>query len=283
MKSIMRRVDRYCALHPSFGIKNLIMYIIIGNAVVWLFGMMDTTNTLRSILAFSAEAIFTKGQVWRLLTFILVPSGGSGLLFFITLYFYYFIGNTLEQYWGKGKFTIYYLCGMLFNIIFGILAWLLTGKDVAVTTLYINLSMFFAFATLFPETRVLLFFIIPVKIKWLAYFDAALFLFAVITTSFPANLLPIVAILNYLLFCGGWLFDFIRPARFQQRQKTVDFKKAAKKYNQEQAKKPYTRKCEVCGRTDVSDPNLEFRFCSKCGGYHCFCIDHINSHVHFKE
>ena len=283
MKSIMRRVDRYCALHPSFGIKNLIMYIIIGNAVVWLFGMMDTTNTLRSILAFSAEAIFTKGQVWRLLTFILVPSGGSGLLFFITLYFYYFIGNTLEQYWGKGKFTIYYLCGMLFNIIFGILAWLLTGKDVAVTTLYINLSMFFAFATLFPETRVLLFFIIPVKIKWLAYFDAALFLFAVITTLFPANLLPIVAILNYLLFCGGWLFDFIRPARFQQRQKTVDFKKAAKKYNQEQAKKPYTRKCEVCGRTDVSDPNLEFRFCSKCGGYHCFCIDHINSHVHFKE
>ncbi|NCB74618.1 MAG: hypothetical protein EOM51_07740 [Clostridia bacterium] len=283
MKSIMRRIDRYCALHPSFGIKNLILYIIIGNAVVWLFGMMDTTNTLRSLLMFSAEAIFTQGQVWRLLTFILVPSGGSGLLFFITLYFYYFIGSTLEQYWGKGKFTIYYLCGMLFNILFGIVAWLLSGKDVTVTTLYINLSMFFAFATLFPETRVLLFFIIPVKIKWLAYFDAALFLYAVITTSFPANLLPIVAILNYLLFCGGWLFDFIRPARFEQKKKTIDFKKAAKKYNQEQAKKPYTRKCEVCGRTDVSDPNMEFRFCSKCGGYHCFCIDHINSHVHFKE
>ncbi len=283
MKSIMQRIDRYCALHPRFGIKNLILYIIIGNAALWLFGMIDTTNTLRTLLSFSAEAIFLKGQVWRLVTFILVPSGGSSLLFFITLYFYYFIGNTLEQYWGKGKFTIYYLCGMLFNIIFGILVWLLTGRDVTVTTLYINLSMFFAFATLFPETRVLLFFIIPVKIKWLAYFDAALFLFAVITTSFPANLLPIVAILNYLLFCGGWLIDFVRPARFQQKKKTVDFKKAAKKYNQEQAKKPYTRKCEVCGRTDVSDPNLEFRFCSKCGGYHCFCIDHINSHVHFKD
>lgn len=279
----MQRIDRYCALHPRFGIKNLMLYIIMGNAVVWLFGMMDTTNTLRSLLAFSAQAIFTQGQVWRLVTFILVPSGGSSILLFITLYFYYFIGSTLEQYWGKGKFTIYYLCGMLFNIVFGILVWLLTGKDVAVTTLYINLSMFFAFATLFPETRVLLFFVIPVKIKWLAYFDAALFLFAVITTSFPANLLPIVAILNYLLFCGGWLIDFVRPARFQQKKKTIDFKKAAKKFNQEQAKKPYTRKCEVCGRTDVSDPNLEFRFCSKCGGYHCFCIDHINSHVHFKE
>ena len=283
MKSIMQRIDRYCALHPRFGIKNLMLYIIMGNAVVWLFGMMDTTNTLRSLLAFSAQAIFTQGQVWRLVTFILVPSGGSSILLFITLYFYYFIGSTLEQYWGKGKFTIYYLCGMLFNIVFGILVWLLTGKNVAVTTLYINLSMFFAFATLFPETRVLLFFVIPVKIKWLAYFDAALFLFAVITTSFPANLLPIVAILNYLLFCGGWLIDFVRPARFQQKKKTIDFKKAAKKFNQEQAKKPYTRKCEVCGRTDVSDPNLEFRFCSKCGGYHCFCIDHINSHVHFKE
>ncbi len=130
---------------------------------------------------------------------------------------------------------------------------------------------------------ILLFFIIPVKIKWLAYVDAAFFLFAMIATSFPANLLPLVAILNYLVFCGGWLFDLLRPSRIKQKNKTINFKKAAKKFNQEQAKKPYTRKCEVCGKTDRDYPNLEFRFCSKCGGYHCFCIDHINSHIHFKD
>ena len=84
-------------------------------------------------------------------------------------------------------------------------------------------------------------------------------------------------------FCGGWLFDYIRPSRIKQKSKTINFKKAAKQYNKEQAKKPYKRKCDVCGRTDTDFPDLEFRFCSQCAGYHCFCIDHINSHIHFKE
>ena len=283
MKSIMRRVDRYCLTHPNFGIKNLMLFIVIGNAIVWLFGSMDTSNTLIPLLEFSAKQIFTKGQIWRLVTFVLVPTGGQSLLFLVALYFYYFIGRTLEHQWGAGKFTIYYLSGMLLNILYGTLMWLITKNDISINAEYLNLSMFFAFATLYPDMQVLLFFIIPIKIKWLAYVDAAFFLIAMLTTSFPANLLPLVAILNYLVFCGGWLFDFIRPSRIQQKNKTINFKKAAKKFNQEQAKKPYTRKCEVCGRTDRDFPNLEFRFCSKCGGYHCFCIDHINSHIHFKE
>ena len=279
----MRRVDRYCLTHPNFGIKNLMLFIVIGNAIVWLFGSMDTSNTLIPLLEFSAKQIFTKGQIWRLVTFVLVPTGGQSLLFLVALYFYYFIGRTLEHQWGAGKFTIYYLSGMLLNILYGTLMWLITKNDISINAEYLNLSMFFAFATLYPDMQVLLFFIIPIKIKWLAYVDAAFFLIAMLTTSFPANLLPLVAILNYLVFCGGWLFDFIRPSRIQQKNKTINFKKAAKKFNQEQAKKPYTRKCEVCGRTDRDFPNLEFRFCSKCGGYHCFCIDHINSHIHFKE
>ena len=281
MKNIMRRIDRFCITHPRFGIPNLILYVVIGNAVVWLFGMMDRSGVLLGLLRFNAELIFTKGEIWRLLTFIIVPSGGGGLFFLLMLYFYYFIGNTLERQWGAGKFTIYYLSGMLFNIIFGILIWLITGSSIPVTSEYLNLSMFFAFATLYPETMVLLFFIIPIKIKWLAYVDAAFFVLEMIMNPFPVNLLPLVAILNYFMFCGGWLFDMIRPAN--KRNNTIDFKKAAKKYNRDQAKKPYTRKCEVCGKTDRDYPDLEFRFCSRCGGYHCFCIDHINSHVHFKE
>lgn len=282
MKSIMRHIDRFCLTHPRFGIRNLMLYIVIGNAVVWLFSIMDTTKLLGPLLAFSAEKIFTQGQVWRLFTFVLVPET-SGLWLLIALYFYYWIGSSLERQWGAGKFTIYYLSGMLFNILFGTLMWLVLGEDVLVTASFINLSMFFSFATLFPDTLVLLFFIIPVKVKWLAYLDAAIFAWAVISNPFPVNLLPIVAVLNYLIFCGSWLFDLLRPARIRQKQQTINFKNAAKKYRQEQANKPYNRKCEVCGRTDRDYPNLEFRFCSKCAGYHCFCIDHINSHVHFKE
>lgn len=285
MKKLMRRIDRYCILHPDFGISNLILYIIIGQLAVWLMTLVDN-GVLEQYLLFSASAIFTKGQVWRLITFVLVPDINSFWLLF-ELYFYYFIGSTLERHWGKGKFTVYYLMGVLLTIIYGSLVWLFGGGDYSLTASYINLSMFLAFATLFPDTVVLLMFIIPVKMKWLGYIAGGLFVGSIIFMLAKGygflSLMPVIALLNYLLFCGDWLFDYFRPARTNQRRNTINYRKAAKKYNKEQSKKPYTRKCEVCGRTDADYPDLEFRFCSQCVGYHCFCIDHINNHVHFKE
>ena len=84
-------------------------------------------------------------------------------------------------------------------------------------------------------------------------------------------------------YCGDWLFDFFRPSHVRQRQKTVNFKREARRIQREQANKPYHYKCAVCGRTDTDYPELEFRYCSRCVGYHCFCQDHINNHVHFTE
>jgi membrane associated rhomboid family serine protease len=288
MKSIVRRIDRFCLTHPNFGIRNLMIYIITGNVLVWIFTMMDKSGKLFELVQFSAEKIFTRGQVWRLVTFIFVPTASTSsfralIMFAFVMYCYYQFGKLLEHYWGAGKFTIFYLSGVLFNIIFGTVIWLITGKNLSIDTFYLNFTLYFAFATLFPDTMVLLFGIIPLKAKWIAYAEAAYFAYMMISEPFPVNLLPLIAVLNYLIFCGSWLFDMVRPSRIQQKQKTINFKKAAKKYNREQAAKPYNRKCEVCGRTDRDSPNLEFRFCSKCGGYHCFCADHINSHVHFKE
>ena len=159
------------------------------------------------------------------------------------------------------------------------------------TAHYLNLSLFFAFATLWPEQRVLLFFVLPVKMKWLAWIDAAFFAYEIISWLvmgyIGVALVPIVAMLNYLVFCGEWLFEFFRPGRVKQaaRQKarTIQFKQAAQKVQREQAAAGYTRKCAVCGRTDTDCPELEFRYCSRCAGYHCFCEEHINNHVHFTE
>ena len=100
--------------------------------------------------------------------------------------------------------------------------------------------------------------------KYLAYVDAALFVLGIITTAFPLNLLPVVAVLNYLVYCGDWLFDFFRPSHVRQRQKTVNFKREARRIQREQANKPYHYKCAVCGRTDTDYPELEFRYCSRC-------------------
>ena len=285
MRGFMKKVDLFCYRHPRFGINNLMLYVVIGTLAVWLFGAMDTTNMLVNSLAFNAAEVL-RGQVWRLVTFVFIPQT-SGLWLFLFLYFYYFVGSTLEREWGSGRFTIYYLTGMLMNIIYGFVIYFVTGRSYSMTANYINLSMFFAFATLFPDNMVLLFFIIPIKMKWLAIIDALYFVYAIIQ-DFSAGMglmsfLPLVALLNYFLFCGGELFYSVLPRQRQQRRNTVDFKREVHRMKYETKNKNYMHKCAVCGRTDADHPELEFRYCSRCAGYHCFCQDHINNHVHFTE
>ena len=279
----MKSIDRFCAKHPRFGIPNLMLYIIIANAVVYLFSQMDTTKFYFLYnLRFSPSHILA-GEVWRLVTFMFIPEGGSNLLFVaLSLYFYYFIGSSLEKTWGSGRFTVYYILGYLLLVIFGFIFWAFTGSS-AVSAHYLNLSMFFAFATLYPDTRVLLFFIIPIKIKWLALLDAAYFLYAFITLPFPINFVPVIAILNYLIFCGSDLRRSLMPLKYRVSKRNIEFKAAARKTEKQKASGAYVRQCSVCGKTEKDYPNLEFRYCSKCDGYHCFCQDHINNHIHFKE
>lgn len=285
MRGFMKRVDLFCYKHPRFGIRNLMLFIVIGTLIVWLFSAMDTTRLFTSFLTFNPAAVL-HGQVWRLITFIFIPQS-SGIWLLLFLYFYYFIGSTLEREWGSGRFTIYYLMGILLTVIYGFIVYFVTGKPFTLTSNYINLSMFFAFATLYPEQRVLLFYIIPIKIKWLAIVDALYFLYDIFS-MFGAgygliSFLPLVAVLNYFIFCGDTLFRSVRPASRQQRESTINFKRAAQQIRHEQRTRGYTRKCEVCGRTDTDYPDLEFRYCSRCKGVHCFCQDHINNHVHFTE
>ena len=285
MRGFMKRVDLFCYKHPRFGIRNLMLFIVIGTLIVWLFSAMDTTRLFTSFLTFNPEAVL-HGQVWRLITFVFIPQS-SGIWLLLFLYFYYFIGSTLEREWGAGRFTIYYLMGILLTVIYGFIVYFVTGRPFTLTSNYINLSMFFAFATLYPEQRVLVFYIIPVKIKWLAIVDALYFLYDIFTMLGAGygmiSFLPLVAVLNYFIFCGDTLFRAVRPMSRRQRESTINFKRAAQQIRHEQRSRGYTRKCEVCGRTDTDYPDLEFRYCSRCKGVHCFCQDHINNHVHFTE
>ena len=141
-----------------------------------------------------------------------------------------------------------------------------------------------AFAFLFPDTRLLLFFFIPVKIKWLAWLDIAVFVIGIIQSLLAGNwlgaILPVVALLNFLVFIWPAIDAFIRQQKYRHNPQTVNFKKAVR---QQQQQRGYHHKCAVCGRTDTDYPDLQFRYCSKCAGYRCFCQDHIFSHVHFTE
>ena len=299
MRWLNNKIERFCWNHPRFGIPRLMMIIVVGNLAVWLLSQMDTTKSFLNLLYFE-PALFCHGQVWRLVTFIFVPSSNGLLWMAISLYFYYFIGSSLENAWGAGKFTIYYLTGMALTVLYSLVFYWITGLPLPVASAYyLNMSMFFAFATLWPDQMVLLFFFIPVKMKWLAWADVALFVLSILqlltagttgivfTYSLGLALVPVMAIVNYLLFCGDWLFDYFRPShvrrRTTQRARTIQFKQATQKAQAQNEKAPYRRKCAVCGRTDRDYPDLEFRYCSRCAGYHCFCIDHINDHIHFTE
>ena len=290
MRGFMKKVDLFCYRHPRFGINNLMIYIVIGTLAVWLFGAMDTTNMLVNSLAFNAAAVL-RGQVWRLVTFVFIPQTG-GLWLFLFLYFYYFVGSTLEREWGAGRFTIYYLTGMLMSIIYGFIIYFVTGVSYSMTANYINLSMFFAFATLFPDNMVLLFFIIPIKMKWLAIIDALYFVYAIIQ-DFSAGMglmsfLPLVALLNYFLFFGKEVQNVLPRMGSYHRSYTSSRQTAAPnpqwadRYRGKDGQKPYRHTCTVCGRTDADYPDLEFRYCSRCKGYYCYCSDHINNHAHIQ-
>lgn len=274
------RLDRFCAKHPRFGIPNLMLYVALGNVAIALLDTFSTGGVaLSDMLYFDRAAIFS-GQVWRLITFILVPENSSLVWAAVAAMFYYWIGSTLEREWGTAKFNVFYFSGVALNVLYG----LLVGYS---SMYYVDLSLFFAFATLYGEARVMLLFLFPVKVKWLAWLDAALFLWEVGSYLWMGfywyALLPVLAILNYFLFFRREIGGFLRRKGRQASPKAVKFRTAQKQARKKTEQQGYTHKCAVCGRTDRDDPTLEFRYCSKCDGYHCYCMDHITSHVHIRQ
>lgn len=153
-----------------------------------------------------------RGQIWRLFTFIFVPPASSVLTLALALYFYYFIGSTLERVWGTFRFNVYYLCGLLGCMAAG----LITGYG---SNDYLNLSLFLAFAYLFPNHEVLLFFIIPIKMKYLAYLDWALFAISLIFGSWASRAAVIASLINFFLFFGPDIWYQIKMRRGNATQR----------------------------------------------------------------
>ena len=274
-------IDRFCAKHPRFGISNLMLYIVIGQVAVFILDLFFRGMLSSYWLPFSRDLIL-HGQVWRLVTFIFLPSD-SGNPFFLLLgcYFYYWIGTMLEREWGTARFTLFYLSGVVLSV--------LSGMILGITDIYyINLSIFLVIATLYGEMQVLLFFVIPIKMKWMALIDVALILLAVIQNlmygSWVGALLPLASFVNYFIFTWPFWGAKLGVLRRRADPKVVNFKRVQKQA-QKQAKATggYRHKCAVCGITDADDPNMEFRYCSKCDGYYCYCMNHINNHVHIHH
>lgn len=288
MKNLRRKFELYCYKNRNKGIPNLMLYIVLGTAVVYVMSRMYGNAFLYYLLCFDRGAIL-QGQVWRLITYPLTYSAGNLLLTAVSLFCYYSLGRAMENIWGTLRFNLYYLSGVVMMDIYC----LLFGGQADV--IYLNLSLFLAYATLFPDAHFLLFFIIPVKAWIFALVDLVFVVIGLVSYPFPYNLFSVVSLANYFLFFGkdvlnvvpiSWRTNasrlFQKKPQTTRRAKVIQFDAGSYEASHATPKAPYTHKCTVCGRTDVSNPELEFRYCSKCKGYYCYCQDHINNHVHIQ-
>lgn len=289
MKNLRKKFELFCFRNRNKGIPNLMLYIALGTGLVYLFSLVSNSYYLYNLLYFDRDLIL-QGQIWRLFTYPLTYNAGNLILTAISLLCYYSLGRAMENIWGTCRFTLYYLSGMVMMDIYC----MIFGGYASVS--YLNLSLFLGYATLYPNASFLLFFIIPVKAWIFALVDLVLVLSGLFTASFPSNLFSVISLANYFLFFGKDVLNVIpmswrvNARRLLRRKKTGKAPKAkvipfaAGSYEASTAtpKAPYTHRCTVCGRTDISDPELEFRYCSRCNGYYCYCQDHINNHTHIQ-
>lgn len=289
METFRRRMERFFLKNRNRGIPNLMLYIAIGNVIVYLLTMIDPSYVVYRALRFSPDAIL-RGQLWRLVSYVLtyLAESSAGVLpAAIGLICYYQFGKILESYWGSFRFNMYYLAGLLLTDLVA----LLLGTGVSASAL--NLSLFLAVATIAPDARVLLMFIIPLKFKYLAWFYLAGTALEVVLALIQSSLLsfswllPLVPLANYFLFFGRDIRN-IFPQSWRNRPHRNATSHArpnqnwAGAYRSRSGERPYRHKCTVCGRTDTEYPGLEFRYCSRCNGYYCYCIDHIQNHAHIQ-
>ena len=325
----------------KYAIKNLMFYIIVLYAIG--FVMNTFFNGLYDAYFSLDFAMIFKGQVWRLFTFILQPPSNSIIFVVFVLYFYYLIGSVLERIWGSFRFNVYFFTGVILNILASLIIYLIWGLSFKLSTNYINLALFMAFAMEQPDMEVLLFFIIPIKIKWMAILDAVIFgitiVFGYLVPFLPRNvwyslyaagfLAPsaimcyanataaLVSMLNFIIF----FFLYKKGPAKSSTQRNFDKAMRTAKKAQQNARKDYWQqnsgstqgnggtqygtygsassdnrtqqsqaqhakrgvpkhRCAVCGRTELDDENLTFRFCSKCAGNYEYCSDHLYTHIH---
>ncbi|MCR5154878.1 MAG: hypothetical protein K6B75_08545 [Lachnospiraceae bacterium] len=328
--------------YGKYAIKNLPLYILVVYALGYVIELFSGQTTIMSYLVLNPYLIIHKGQIWRLVTWLLVPPSGFDIWTLIMLYFYFSISKTLENVWGSFKFNLYIFSGIIFTIIGAFIMYgiskitfadyidVYTAEKVytslatvdgvalpslwffAINTYYISMSILLAFAATFPETPILFMFFIPLKMKWVGIGYGVYLVYLFIVSAIPVKIIIVMSLLNFLFFFLATR-DYIRVSPREFKRKSEFKRKMREAERNAGYRNPYTNtnsgssynsgsgetysgsqttrknnvitrhKCAICGRTELDDPNLEFRFCSKCDGNYEYCMDHLYTHEHVKR
>ena len=271
--------------YGRYAIQNLPMIMV----VLYVVGYVIELFFPSALSLFQLEPYdILHGQIWRLVTWVIIPPSSLDIFTIIMLYFYFSLGRTLEQTWGAFRFNLYIFSGMFFTavgafILYGAL-YAMTGSQVYgignfFSTYYINMSIFLAFALTYPDLQVMLYFLIPIRIKWMGLLYGILILADLVRGNWASRVAIIASLFNFIIFylISGRL-DRFSPHQVHRRQ---TYKKKVK---QVQPRGGITKhKCAICGRTEQDGDDLEFRFCSKCDGNYEYCQDHLFTHQHIKK
>ena len=266
-------------------IPDLHKYLIFVSMVGVVISLFDTELDLMSYLYFDIDLILS-GQVWRIVTWLMCYKGG--VLSLIFLLFLIPMGRHLELIIGTFRMNIYLIGGILLNLIGGVAVYLFTGYAIGqsysmyLSSYYILLTIFMALAILNPNGQVSLYGILPLKMKWLLIVYLLMLIsevYAYFRYHWIYGLLYggeiILALVNLFVFFGFFRMKF--SLKQQKRQREFKRKMGEATYK---AKTTTRHRCAVCGRTEEDDPNLEFRFCSKCTGGKEYCSEHLFTHTH---
>jgi hypothetical protein len=273
-----------------YAIPDLMKYIVALFLAGLVIGLMP--NNIAGYFGLDFDLV-KRGQVWRLITFI-IPTGATGniLIFAISTYFYYIIGNALEQSWGAFRFNLYFFSGIVFNILSSFITYIFTGYSLSPSLSFVCGTMFFAFAAIYPNTQFMMYFLIPIKAKYLAWVQAALYLYQVfgymVNQQYFLVIPLVVAFANFLIFFFATRnYRKISPGEYKRKatyRRKVNEARSQGNVTQFKGRNVVTRhKCAVCGRTELDNDQLEFRFCSKCDGNYEYCMDHLFTHEHVHK
>jgi membrane associated rhomboid family serine protease len=266
--TLMQKLERWLA---PYAVQNPTLYWVMGQAFVYFGDFLGPQRGAFSERLMLVPGLVMQGEVWRLVTFPFVPPGMSPIWILIYLMALYFFGQTVESFWGSVRYNLYLATGIVAT---AAAAWLAPWDGC--TALYLQTSIFLAYATLLPETHLNIYFVFPVKAKWLALLTWLMYGVAFYGSDWPHRGIIIAAVANYLLFFGKSAFVFVKDWR-----RRSEFKRKVLAGNAAAA--ALRHECRVCGITSDMAPKMAFRYCSQCAGSCCYCPEHLRAHEHVTE
>lgn len=269
--SLLNKLERRFG---GLAVPHVTVALIVGQLLtyLWIMSRMQEPQVMHTLLGrieFIPDKVL-EGEIWRLATFLILPPLSNPVCAFFFWYLFYLMGTALEGFWGVFRYNVYLLIAYVATVAAAFLV-----PEEAAYNGFLYTSVFLAFAFLNPDFEMYIFFLLPIRIKWLALITWIILFFTIVFGDWMARVLAIASVANFFLFFGKDIVEQVKTGRRRMARQAATF--AAPRAP------AYFHQCRTCGRTEKSDPTFEFRYCSKCAGNCCYCQEHLKTHDHVTE